>query len=89
MNATAIQWAGNENIFMQPVAVLTRQGYDSKPVDCGASRFRHAPIDPWIEPASNGLVGSAACLVDKGIPLGGTSGLTAIAVRTWPGYHSE
>ena len=34
-------------------------------------RFRHAPIGPWIEPASNGLVGSAAWLVDKGIPLGG------------------
>ena len=81
MNATAIQWAGNENIFMQPVAVLTRQGYDSKPVDCGARRFRHAPIGPWIEPASNGLVGSAAWLVDKGIPLGGgTFGLTAIAL---------
>ena len=62
-------WAAHPKIFMAPVPVLTRKGYDDRPVDVGGRRFKHAPEGEWMQPASAGHMGRVAWIVDKGLPL--------------------
>ena len=58
-------WAAHPKIFMALVPVLTRKGYDDRPVDVSGRRFKHAPEGEWMQPASDGNMGKVAWIVDK------------------------
>ena len=83
LDAFADVWGSHPLVFMQPVPDLTKLGWDGKPVDIGGARFKHAPANAdgdWMLPASSGRLGKVSWLLDKGILLEASSGLTAVVL---------
>ena len=83
LDAFADVWGSHPLVFMQPLPALTKLSWDGNPVDIGGARFKHAPAsagDDWMLPASSGRLGKVSWLLDKGIPLEASSGLTALVL---------